>query len=180
MKTIVRRSNILLRHQSWAIRSVSNHISQEKSQGKEQSAYFDFVEHWSRDAFFKCGYGITAAAGLLTAGLGICQETVLVDCIVGGYWALGYHDITQKHHTILRNFPVLGNTRYLLEMIRPEIRQYFVEADDTERPFDRSHRSIAYQRAKDVRDTLPFGTRRNVYDVSVMICCDEIDRILNN
>ena len=170
MKNIVRRGSILFHRQQQlaAVRSVSNHISQEKNQGKEQSAYFDFVEHWSRDAFFKCGYGITAAAGLLTAGLGICQETVLVDCIVGGYWALGYHDMNQKHHTILRNFPVLGNTRYLLEMIRPEIRQYFVEADDTERPFDRAHRSIAYQRAKDVRDTLPFGTRRNVYDVSVM------------
>ena len=45
------------------------------------------------------------------------------------------------------------------------VGQYFIEADDSERPFDRSHRSIAYQRAKDVRDTLPFGTRRDVYEV---------------
>lgn len=111
--------------------------------------YFDFIEHWSRSAFFKTGYGLTAGAFGLTVGLGICQETVLLDLLVGGYWALGYHDITQSQHTILRNFPVLGNLRYLLEMLRPEIRQYFVEADDSERPFDRAHRNIAYQRAKD-------------------------------
>ena len=48
-------------------------------------------------------------------------------------------------------------------MLRPEIRQYFIEADDSEKPFDRHHRAVAYQRAKDVRDTLPFGTRRDVY-----------------
>lgn len=141
----------------------SNYVKAEKPKGKEQGQYFDFVENWSRNAFFKTGYVLTTVAGGLTVALGACQETLLVDAVIIGYWALGYHDITQKSHTILRNFPVLGNIRYVLESLRPEIRQYFVEADDTEKPFDRSHRSIAYQRAKDVRDTNPFGSRRDLY-----------------
>jgi glutamate synthase domain-containing protein 2 len=49
--------------------------------------------------------------------------------------------------------------------IRPELRQYIVEADNDGRPYDRLHRSQIYQRAKNVDDTMPFGTRRNVYDV---------------
>jgi glutamate synthase domain-containing protein 2 len=48
--------------------------------------------------------------------------------------------------------------------IRPEIRQYIVESDHEGRPFDRLHRSIVYQRAKNVDDTMPFGTRRDVYE----------------
>lgn len=76
---------------------------------------------------------------------------------------LGLHDYFQVDHTILRNFPVLGHFRYLFEMIRPEIYQYFVESDTEGVPFDRDERSLVYQRAKDVRDTVPFGTKENVY-----------------
>ena len=56
--------------------------------------------------------------------------------------------------------------RYILESIRPEIRQYFIESDSAGEPFDRHHRSLAYQRAKDTADTVPFGTRRNVYEAN--------------
>ena len=69
----------------------------------------------------------------------------------------------QQKHTILRNFPVLGHLRYLLEGLRPEIRQYFIEGDNDSVPFSRSQRSIVYQRAKLQADNQPFGTRRNVY-----------------
>ena len=78
---------------------------------------------------------------------------------------LGIYDITQSKHAVLRNFPVLGHFRYLLETIRPEIFQYFVESDIDGRPFNREQRSVVYQRAKDVRDTVPFGTLRDVYKV---------------
>eukprot|EP00607_Mallomonas_marina_P008634 CAMPEP_0182423610 /NCGR_PEP_ID=MMETSP1167-20130531/9661_1 /TAXON_ID=2988 /ORGANISM="Mallomonas Sp, Strain CCMP3275" /LENGTH=516 /DNA_ID=CAMNT_0024602745 /DNA_START=377 /DNA_END=1927 /DNA_ORIENTATION=+ len=71
--------------------------------------------------------------------------------------------MSQKSHTVLRNFPVLGNVRYVLENLRPEIRQYFLEKDEDGKPFDRLHRSVVYQRAKDVRDTIPLGTRLDVY-----------------
>lgn len=53
--------------------------------------------------------------------------------------------------------------RFLLESIRPEIRQYFIESDSESVPFSRAHRSVVYARAKGTSDTLPFGTRRDVY-----------------
>lgn len=76
--------------------------------------------------------------------------------------AVGLYDYFQTEHIILRNFPVLGHIRFLLEFFRPEIRQYFIASDDEERPFNRRTRSVIYQRAKKVRDTVPFGTQ---YDV---------------
>ncbi|NCX93353.1 MAG: FMN-binding glutamate synthase family protein [Gammaproteobacteria bacterium] len=75
---------------------------------------------------------------------------------------IGLYDVTQKQHTLLRNFPVLGHIRYILEFIRPEIQQYFIADDRSERPFDRETRSVIYQRAKGIRDTVPFGTERDI------------------
>jgi glutamate synthase domain-containing protein 2 len=77
----------------------------------------------------------------------------------------GLYDMSQKRHAILRNFPVLGNFRYFFELIRPEIYQYFVESDVDGMPFSRAKRSVVYQRAKNVRDTVPFGTLEDVYRV---------------
>ncbi|MDF2529297.1 MAG: FMN-binding glutamate synthase family protein [Gammaproteobacteria bacterium] len=71
---------------------------------------------------------------------------------------IGVYDFFQRSHTILRNFPILGHLRFILEFIRPEIQQYFIASDHSERPFDRETRSIVYQRAKNVRDTIPFGS----------------------
>ncbi|CAN0017738.1 unnamed protein product, partial [Phaeothamnion confervicola] len=68
-----------------------------------------------------------------------------------------------KSHTLRRNFPVLGNVRYVLETLRPEIRQYFVESENEAVPFSRAQRSMVYQRAKNVTDTMAMGTRRAVY-----------------
>ena len=75
---------------------------------------------------------------------------------------LGIYDFFQKKHTILRNFPVIGHFRYLLEFIRPEIRQYFIASSQEERPFNRETRSLIYQRSKNIRDTVPFGTQQDV------------------
>ncbi len=75
---------------------------------------------------------------------------------------LGVYDMFQKKHAIRRNFPVIGNMRYLLEGIRPEIMQYFVETDMEGRPFNRLIRTMVYERAKDLSDTTPFGTQKNV------------------
>eukprot|EP00605_Chrysophyceae_sp_TOSAG23-4_P001275 GSChrysophyteH1.ASY1.ANO1.1386.1 assembled CDS len=123
----------------------------------------DLIEHWSPDTFKKVGAAATAGGVLLTAAIGICQESMLVDALVAAYWYKGYQDLNQKSHTILRNFPVLGNFRFMMEMIRPEIRQYLIESDQDGTPYDRDHRAVVYQRAKSVVDTIPFGTRRNVY-----------------
>ena len=75
---------------------------------------------------------------------------------------IGLHDIFQKNHTILRNFPVVGHVRYLLLKIRPEIHQYFVESNSDGAPLTFEKRSVIYQRAKKVLDTMPFGTRLDV------------------
>ncbi|MEQ9464856.1 MAG: FMN-binding glutamate synthase family protein [Haliea sp.] len=77
--------------------------------------------------------------------------------------AVGLHDLLQTRRAVLRNYPVIGHFRYLLEAIRPEIRQYFIESDSEELPFSRRQRSIVYQRAKSDLDKRPFGTLENVY-----------------
>jgi glutamate synthase domain-containing protein 2 len=75
---------------------------------------------------------------------------------------VGVHDLQQTRHAILRNYPVIGHMRFLLEFIRPEIRQYFIESDSEAAPFSRAQRSLVYQRAKGEPDNQPFGTHLDV------------------
>jgi len=75
---------------------------------------------------------------------------------------LGLRDVMQARHAILRNYPVSGHLRFLLEFIRPEIRQYFIESDSDAAPFSRQQRSLVYQRAKGDSDKRPFGTQLDV------------------
>ncbi len=76
--------------------------------------------------------------------------------------ALGIHDLRQDKKAVLRNYPVIGHARYLFEMIRPEIRQYFLEGDNEAAPFSRAQRSLVYARAKGESDKRPFGTQLDV------------------
>ena len=76
---------------------------------------------------------------------------------------LGLWDLVQTRHSILRNYPVIGHIRWLAELVRPEIRQYLIEADDDAAPFTRSQRSLVYQRAKGEAGEHPFGTLLDVY-----------------
>jgi len=68
--------------------------------------------------------------------------------IVAALTAIGIHDIFQTKRAILRNYPIAGHTRYIMEDLRPKIRQYFFEGEKDGRPFPRDKRSLAYQRAK--------------------------------
>lgn len=77
---------------------------------------------------------------------------------------LGVYDLWQSEHSILRNYPILGHLRFLLEDIRPEIRQYFLEDETQGYPFSRNKRAVIYQRAKNNLDKRPFGTQLDVYD----------------
>ncbi len=77
---------------------------------------------------------------------------------------LGFNDVRQSSHSVLRNYPVLGHVRFLMEKIRPEIRQYLLEDDQDEEPFSRDQRSLVYQRAKNQEDARPFGTKKRVYE----------------
>ena len=82
--------------------------------------------------------------------------------LIGILAAVGIYDRLQRKHTLLRNFPVLGHMRYILEFFRPEIQQYFVASDDSERPFDRKTRTIVYERAKGIPDTISFGNDKDI------------------
>ena len=77
---------------------------------------------------------------------------------------VGFHDLTQTRHAVLRNYPVAAHLRFLLESIRPEMRQYFFEGDKDGMPFPRDKRAIVYQRAKRDLDKRPFGTQYDVYE----------------
>ncbi len=72
-------------------------------------------------------------------------------------------DASQTKQTIRRNFPLLGRGRYYVEAIRPFIRQYLMESDIDGAPINRMFRSVVYQRAKGERDSVPFGTKVDVY-----------------
>ena len=76
--------------------------------------------------------------------------------------ALGWRDTHQARHSVLRNYPVIGHLRFLLEFVRPELRQYFLESDNEAAPFSRQQRSLVYQRAKGDSDKRPFGTQLDV------------------
>ncbi|HEX8275803.1 MAG TPA: FMN-binding glutamate synthase family protein [Longimicrobiaceae bacterium] len=72
--------------------------------------------------------------------------------------AVAVYDVVQRRHAILRNFPVIGHLRYLLESIGPELRQYIVTGNDEERPFSRDQRRWVYASSKRENSYFSFGT----------------------
>ena len=108
------------------------------------------------------GLAITILAALFLQVSG--PVTALPFLVFGGLTILGIRDMTQTRHAILRNYPISGHIRFLLEKIRPEIRQYFLETDKDGMPFPRDKRAIVYQRAKRALDKRPFGTQYDVYE----------------
>ncbi|MGO2718662.1 MAG: FMN-binding glutamate synthase family protein, partial [Brevibacterium aurantiacum] len=79
-----------------------------------------------------------------STGKRVAQAAAAVSAL--GLGALAAWDVTQKKHSILRNYPVAGHARYLLESIRPEIQQYFIERNWDGRPYNRNTRAIIYER----------------------------------
>jgi glutamate synthase domain-containing protein 2 len=82
--------------------------------------------------------------------------------LFGALSALGWWDMRQSKRAVLRNYPVIGHLRYMLETVRPELRQYFLENDTDATPFSRNQRSLVYARAKGETDKRPFGTQLDV------------------
>ncbi len=110
--------------------------------------------------------GASAGTLLLVAAVAVVWPPVLWSLVaIVPLIIRGVADMLQTRQAVRRNFPLIGHGRYLLEQIRPEINQYFVESNHDGRPFSRNDRSIVYQRAKGDLDTLPFGTQRDVYSV---------------
>jgi glutamate synthase domain-containing protein 2 len=83
--------------------------------------------------------------------------------LFGALTTLGLRDLFQRRHAVLRNYPISAHLRFLLEGMRPEMRQYFFESETDGLPFSRNQRAIIYQRAKMALDKRPFGTQLDVY-----------------
>ncbi|HLV39411.1 FMN-binding glutamate synthase family protein [Xanthomarina sp.] len=121
-------------------------------------------------------YILSTASLLITLGLAIflSPNWYVLFVIVLALTVLGYYDVIQTRHTIMRNYPVLGRLRFVLEDLRPKMYQYFIESDIDGRPFNRVDRSTVYQRAKGVRDTIPFGTQLDLYAEGYEWICHSI------
>ena len=113
--------------------------------GKE---FQDLIERWNHGAFYSVGTAMWAGTAALAFS---CGPLAISPWLAAGstwlFWKMGWEDLSQDQHTIRRNFPVLGRARYILEMLRPEVRQYFIESDQETSPFSREQRSIVYARS---------------------------------
>ena len=105
-----------------------------------------------------CIFGLLLAL-FIWVGFGLAEEWAW---LLAALVCLGIYDLLQHRHSVLRNYPVIGHLRFVLEYIRPEIRQYFIESDNEALPFSRAQRSLVYQRAKGDPDNRPFGTMLDV------------------
>jgi len=76
----------------------------------------------------------------------------------GSLTALAGWDLWQRRHTILRNYPIVGHLRFVLEAVGPELRQYIVTDNDAERPFSRDQRRWVYTSSKLTNRYFGFGT----------------------
>jgi glutamate synthase domain-containing protein 2 len=83
--------------------------------------------------------------------------------VLGGLTARGFRDLFHPTHAILRSYPIAAHLRFIMEEIRPEMRQYFFEDEKHGTPFSRDKRAVVYQRAKGQLDKRPFGTQYDVY-----------------
>lgn len=79
--------------------------------------------------------------------------------IIVPFILLGLYDIHLASHNVLRNYPVIGHLRYAMEFISPEIRQYFIETNESGKPYNRLQRMLVHARSTGTIDTQPFGTQ---------------------
>ena len=100
---------------------------------------------------------LATALALMWHGWWVLPAAVLLALAALGTW-----DLVQTRHTILRLYPIIGHVRFLMEVIRPEIRQNFSESNTEASPFDRETRDLVYERAKATKGDEPFGTERDV------------------
>ena len=112
---------------------------------------------------------IAGGATVLLVGLvlllpGWSSLLLVLLAVAAAFTLIGIWDLLQTKHAVLRNYPIIGHLRFMLEDVRPEIRQYFFEDEKSGTPFPRDKRAVVYQRAKHQLDKRPFGTQHDVYD----------------
>ena len=110
-------------------------------------------------------FGTVALWVISALQLVVGQASLLWVLLLTGLVVVGVHDLQQTQHAILRNYPIIGHLRFLLEFIRPELRQYFIESDHDAVPFSRAQRSLVYARAKGESDKRPFGTQMDIHAI---------------
>lgn len=125
-----------------------------------------------RKSFIICSSLILIATACL--GVYLSPNWYLLSGIIMCLTAVGYYDMLQKKHSIMRIYPLFGRLRFLMEELRPKIYQYFIESDIDGRPISRIDRSTIYQRAKKENDTMPFGTQLDVYSEGYEWMCHSI------
>ena len=112
-------------------------------------------------------------SGLFYSAVGVLLF-IAVGILFGSFWffiaigllllfLIGLTDYFQKKRAVLGNFPLMGRFRFIFEAIRPELRQYFWEADSDELPYSRNQRAMVYQRSKQILAARPFGSDENQY-----------------
>ena len=112
-------------------------------------------------------------SGLFYSAVGVLLF-IAVGVLFGSFWfffaigffllfSIGLTDYFQKKRAVLGNFPLMGRFRFIFEAIRPELRQYFWEADSDELPYSRNQRAMVYQRSKQILAARPFGSDENQY-----------------
>jgi glutamate synthase domain-containing protein 2 len=104
-------------------------------------------------------------------GLNILGAVLVIVLVVSAVVLVGVyiHDRRQRHHAVLRNFPILGHLRYFFEDVGEFFRQYFFAADREEMPFNRAQRSWVYRAAKDLDNTIAFGSTRLLTPVGTVM-----------
>ncbi|WP_271272652.1 FMN-binding glutamate synthase family protein [Aliamphritea hakodatensis] len=113
----------------------------------------------ARKIFFR----ISVSGTLLILLLSLLHPAALWGfAILLPYILVGLYDINTPKHNVLHNYPVIGHLRYLLQSIGPELRQYFIETNQSGRPYNREIRNLIYARAKKSNDTQPFGTQFDI------------------
>ena len=121
--------------------------------------FMEFV--WGRYS----GLFYSAVGVLLFIAVGVLFESFWFFFAIGFFllFSIGLTDYFQKKRAVLGNFPLMGRFRFIFEAIRPELRQYFWEADSDELPYSRNQRAMVYQRSKQILAARPFGSEENQY-----------------
>src|SRR5436190_1345225 len=101
---------------------------------------------------------MTGIMGVISYGIGTMIGFALVGVLV--FWFI--QDVTQKKHTVLRNYPVIGHLRFYFENLGEYFRQYFFAGDRDEMPFNRATRSWVYREAKNEGGIIGFGSTNDL------------------
>jgi glutamate synthase domain-containing protein 2 len=102
---------------------------------------------------------------ILSYGIG----TLVAFLVLGGLVFLFVRDITQKKHSVLRNYPVVGRLRYFFEQLGEYFRQYFFAGDRDEMPFNRATRGWVYRLAKNEPGVIGFGSTYDLHQPGALI-----------